>query len=106
MRMIEGHPRPAFRSGMARIKETLVFLLALPFLGGSLSAAPRTPTITLLYTTAETTTSAAVVWNTNIASDSLLQYSVSNPIPPNAPQVYVATAVTYHEIDLTGLTPC
>jgi hypothetical protein len=92
---------------MTMIQRSIVVLLALPLLGGSLSAAPggRTPTITQLYTTAETTTSAAVVWNTNIASDSLLQYSLSNPIPANAPQVYVATAVTYHEIDLTGLTP-
>jgi len=92
---------------MTMIQKSMVVLLALLLPAVPLSAAPggRSPTITLVYTTAETTTSAAVVWNTNIASDSFLQYSLSNPIPANAPQVYVATAVTYHEIDLTGLTP-
>src|SRR6266542_3404528 len=105
MKMIEGHPRQASRASMTGIKETLIVLLALPFFGGSLSAAPRIPTITLVYTTGETTTESAVVWDTNIASDSLLRYSLINPVPNNAPQVYVATAVTYHEIDLTGLTP-
>src|SRR5687767_4997111 len=81
-------------------------LLASCVLAAPLSAAPaRTPTITLLYTTAETSTSAEVVWNTNVASDSRLQYSTSNPIPANAPQVYMATPVSVHEIQLDGLTP-
>ena len=46
-----------------------------------------------------------VIWNTSTASDSLLQYSTSNPVPANAPQVYLGTAVTLHEIPLAGLTP-
>src|SRR5574341_1480287 len=66
---------------------------------------PRTLKITQIYTTAETTTSAAVVWNTNIASDSLLQYSTSNPVPAYAPQAYLASQVTFHDIELGGLTP-
>ena len=70
-----------------------------------LSAPARAPKITLVYTTAETSTSAAVVWNTNTASDSLLQYSTTNPVPGSAPQVYVSTQVTYHDIPLSGLTP-
>src|SRR6266540_2885395 len=102
---METWPRSCRNLGMTMIQKSMVVLLALLLPAVPLSAAPRIPTITLLYTTAETTTSAAVVWNTNIASDSLLQYSLINPIPANAPQVYVATAVTYHEIDLTGLTP-
>src|SRR6266540_7303167 len=101
----DGNEMKRIEDGMMIQKVFVLLALLLPAV--PLSAAPggRSPTITLVYTTAETTTSAAVVWNTNIASDSLLQYSLSNPIPANAPQVYVATAVTYHEIDLTGLTP-
>jgi hypothetical protein len=76
-------------------------LLAVP-----LAAAPaRSPTITLVYTTAETSTSAAVVWNTNVASDSLLQYSTRFPVPADAPRIYVATPVTVHDFELQGLTP-
>jgi hypothetical protein len=71
----------------------------------SLDARPRRLTMTLVYTTAETSTSAAVVWNTNVASDSLVQYSTTNPIPPSAPTLYSASLVTYHEFDLTGLSP-
>lgn len=80
--------------------------LALVLLEASMLAAPvRAPKITLAYTTAETSTSAAVVWNTNVNSDSLVQYSTTNPVPASASQVYVATPVTYHEIPLSGLTP-
>src|SRR5688572_2285660 len=72
----------------------------------SVAAAPaKAPKITLVYATGETSTSASVVWNTNTASDSLLQYSTSSPIAGNAPQVYVATPVTLHDIPLAGLTP-
>jgi hypothetical protein len=71
----------------------------------TLDARPRRPAITLVYTTAETSTSAAVVWNTNVASDSLLQYSTTNPIPPSAPSLYSADLATYHEFELTGLAP-
>jgi len=46
-----------------------------------------------------------VVWNTNVASDSLLQYSTTHPIPAGAPRVYVPTPVTVHDIQLEGLTP-
>ena len=73
---------------------------------GSTPAPPaRTPVITLFYVTAETTTSAEVYWNTNIASDSLLQYSTIYPVPAQAPQVYLPGQVTLHQISLTGLTP-
>jgi hypothetical protein len=93
------------QGGKQMLKMITVPLFIL-LLGVSLSAAPaRAPGITLVYTTAETSTSAAVVWNTNTASDSLLQYSTSNPVPGSAPQVYVATQVTYHDISLSGLTP-
>ena len=84
----------------------MVAPLALPLLVISLSAAPaRAPKITQVYTTAETSTSAEVIWNTNTATDSLLQYSTSNPVPASATQVYVASQVTLHEIPLAGLTP-
>jgi hypothetical protein len=88
------------------MKKMMSVTLTLFLLGVTMSAAPaRAPKITLIYTTAETSTSVAVVWNTNIASDSLLQYSTSNPVPASAPQVFVATQVTDHEIPLNGLTP-
>lgn len=80
--------------------------LTLPLLVVSMSGAPsRAPKITQAYSTAETSTSAAVVWNTNVASDSLLLYSTSNPVPANAPQVFSANPVTVHDFTLTGLTP-
>ena len=66
---------------------------------------PRLPIITQLYTTAETSTSATVVWNTNVAADSLLHYGTSLPLPPGAPHVYRPAPVTVREIELTGLTP-
>ena len=66
----------------------IVVVLVLPLSGVSLSAAPaRAPKITLVYTTAETSSSAEVVWNTRTASDSLLQYSTTNPVPAQASQV-------------------
>jgi hypothetical protein len=75
-------------------------------MSGAAGAPPkRALRITLVYTTAETTTSAAVVWNTNVPSDSLLQYSTSHPVPASAPTVYGASQVTYHDIPLAGLTP-
>ena len=72
-----------------------------------MSAAPpaKAPKITLVYTTAETSMSADVIWNTSTASDSLLQYSTSNPVPAQAPQVYAPNQVTFHQITLAGLTP-
>lgn len=88
------------------IRKCLAGALTLPLLGVSMLAAPaRAPGITLVYTTAETSTSVAVIWNTNVASDSLLQYGTNNPVPGSAAQVYVATQVSYHEIPLSGLTP-
>lgn len=92
-----------------RLKEfhkCIALMLALFLSDASVFSAPaRAPRITLFYTTAETSTSVAVVWNTNTASDSLVQYSTSNPVPGSAPQVYVGTHATYHEIPLSGLTP-
>ena len=89
-----------------RILNYLVISLELPLLVVSTVAAPaRAPKITQLYTTAETSTSAEVVWNTNTASDSLLQYSTTNPVPAQAAQVYLPNQATVHEIPLTGLTP-
>lgn len=97
--------RQVFRF-MTRIRKFLAGALAIPLLGVTMSAGPaRTPRITLVYTSAETSTSASVTWNTNTPSDSLLQYSTSNPVPASATQVYVATQVSYHEIPLSGLTP-
>ena len=94
----------AFR--VRTIYRYLVVPLALQFLGISLSAAPaRAPKITLVNATAETATTVSIIWNTNTASDSLLQYSTSNPVPANATQVYVATPVTLHDFPLAGLTP-
>jgi hypothetical protein len=88
------------------MERLLSVVLALVLSGASMSAAPaRAPKITQIYTTAETSTSAAVVWNTNVSSDSLLQYSTTNPVPASAPQVYVSTQVTYHEIQLSALDP-
>jgi hypothetical protein len=74
---------------------------------GASGAAPtkRAPRITLLYTTAETTTSAAIVWNTDVAADSRVQYSTTTPIPESAPTSYSAHQVTYHEFTLSGLAP-
>lgn len=89
-----------------KLRKYIVITLALSLSGVSLAAPPaRAPQITLIYTTAETSSSAEVVWNTNTASDSLLQYSTSNPVPAGAAQVYVPTQVTTHEIPLAGLTP-
>lgn len=89
-----------------RIRKCLAAALTLPLLGVTMLAAPpRAPRITLVYTTAETSTSAEVIWNTNVPSDSLLQYGTSNPVPAGALQVYVPSQVTYHEIPLSGLTP-
>jgi hypothetical protein len=91
---------------MTTIPRSIVVAVALALLAVPLSAAPaRSLAITLHYTTAETSTSAAVVWNTNLASDSLLQYSTTTPIPADAPRIYVATPATYHEVQLAGLTP-
>lgn len=88
------------------IHRSALFLLASHLLATSVAAAPaHAPTITLVYTTAETSTSAAVVWNTNVASDSLLQYSTRYPVPADAPRIYVATPVTVHDFDLQGLAP-
>lgn len=88
-----------------RIRNYIALALVLPLLTVSIQAAPRTLKITLLYDTAETADSATVVWDTNIAADSLLQYSNINPVPAGAPQVYSANQTTVHEIHLAGLTP-
>jgi hypothetical protein len=79
--------------GVAMFLEVLVF------------AAPKTTRITQLYTTAETSTSAQIVWNTTTATDSLLQYSTTNPVPASAPQIYKSSQVTLHQIELSGLAP-
>ena len=89
-------------------KYTVVALMAGSLVvstSGAGAPAARKLRITQVYATAETTTSAAVVWNTNVASDSLLQYSTSNPVPPSAPTLFSASQVTYHEFELAGLTP-
>lgn len=89
-----------------RLRKYIVITLALSLSGVSLAAPQaRAPQITLVYTTAETSSSAEVVWNTSTASDSLLQYSTISPVPAGAAQVYIPTAVTVHEIPLAGLTP-
>lgn len=87
------------------MKKCVVLSLVVASFGTSIRGAPRTLKITQSYATAETADSVSVVWNTNIAADSLLQYSNSNPVPAGAPQVYSANQVTYHEIQLAGLTP-
>jgi hypothetical protein len=80
--------------------------LALLLLAISLSAAPvRAPRVTAVYSSAETSSSATVVWNTSVASDSLLQYSTSNPVPASATQVYSSSQVTVHSVPLAALTP-
>ena len=95
-----------FTFRLKAIHQCIVVVLALPTFGAPLLAAPaRAPKITLIYTTAETSSSAEVVWNTDTAADSLLQYSTSNPVPAQAPQVYIPTQLTLHEIPLAGLTP-
>jgi hypothetical protein len=96
------------RSSRSGKRRTVMLAAALlpALLSAALSAAPaRLPRITLLYTTAETTTTASVVWNTDAASDSSIQYSTSSPIPSSAPRLYAAAQVTYHEFALTGLAP-
>jgi len=103
--------RGVFTFSITRIHKYIVVPLALASLAVSMSGAaviaapPKALKITQVYTTEETTTSASVVWNTNTASDSLLQYSTSNPVPAFAPQVYSASQVTLHNIQLSGLTP-
>jgi hypothetical protein len=88
-----------------RIRHYIALALVLPLLAVSIRGASRTVKITLVYATAETADSATVVWNTNIAADSLLQYSNVNPVPAGAPQIYSANQVTVHEIPLAALTP-
>ena len=58
---------------MRRLQKYLAASLVVPFLAVSILSAPRTLKITQFYATAETTNSVTVVWNTNIAADSLLQ---------------------------------
>lgn len=95
-----------FSFRLKTIQRYIVIPLTLPLLGVSLSAAPaRAPKITQVYATAETSTSASVIWNTSTAADSLLQYSTSESVPSNATQVYVPTQVTLHNFPLVGLTP-
>jgi hypothetical protein len=88
--------------------------IVVPLMAGSLGVsmsgaagapATRGPRIIQVYATAETATSAEVVWNTDVASDSLLQYSTINPVPASAPTLYSASQVTYHDFELAGLTP-
>lgn len=91
---------------LKRIHKYLVVPLAVPLLGASILAAPaRAPKITQVYTTAETSTSAEVIWTTSTGADSLLQYSTSNPVPASAPQIYMGSQVTAHQVQLAGLTP-
>lgn len=92
-------------SNISRLQRYIAVPLILPLLGVSILSAPRTLKITQFYATAETSNSVTVVWNTNIAADSLLQYSTSNPIPTNAPQLSSANQVAFHEFQLTGLAP-
>jgi hypothetical protein len=103
------HCSGIFAASIRPIHKHLFVPLLFTILGMSTAAvaAPgnRAPTITLVYATAETTTSASVVWNTNVASDSHVQYSTNNPIPASAPARSSAALVTYHEFSLTGLTP-
>jgi hypothetical protein len=87
------------------IRKLIALLLVLPLLGVSIRGAPRTLKITLNYATAETASSATIVWNTSLAADSLLQYSNINPVPAGAPQVYSANQVTVHEVEAAALTP-
>ena len=87
------------------IRKYIALPLVFALLGVSIRGAPRTLKITLSYATAETADSVEVVWNTNIAADSLLQYSNTNPVPAGAPQVYSANQTTFHDIQLAGLTP-
>jgi hypothetical protein len=93
-------------SSVVRRIRTHVVLLLLLALPGVLTLGAQHPLkITQLYATAETATSATIVWNTNVAADSLLQYSNTNPVPAGAQQTYSASQVTLHEIPLAGLTP-
>ena len=79
-----------------------VSLLLLP--GIPCWAAPsRPPTIVLVYATAETTTSAEVVWNTDVVSDSLVQYSIFDPVPTDAPRIYLPAPVGVPQVPLEGL---
>lgn len=89
----------------SRIRKYIALMLVLPLLGVSIRAAPRTLKITQIYATAQTADSATVVWNTNLAADSLLQYSTINPVPAGAPQVFSANQTTVHEVPLAALMP-
>ena len=92
------------RTAMTRVS----FVVALAWwLGAPLWAAPtRTPTILQTYATAETTSSVEVVWNTDVSSDSLVQYSSTHAVPPaDAPRVYSPSQVSVHQVQLEGLLP-
>ena len=91
---------------LRNLHKCIAVMLSLSLWGVPMSAAPaKAPRITQVSTTAETSMSAEVIWNTSTASDSLLQYSTSNPVPAQAPQIYSGSPVTTHEIPLTGLAP-
>lgn len=91
---------------LRNLHKCIAVMLSFFLWGVSMSAAPaKAPRITQVYATAETSMSAEVIWNTSTASDSLLQYSTINPVPAQAPQIYLGNHVTTHEIPLTGLTP-
>jgi hypothetical protein len=81
--------------------------LALAVLAAPVAAAPppQPPTITLHYATGETSTSVLVVWNTNVAADSFLEFSTTTPIPPGSREYYRPEPVTVREYELTGLMP-
>ena len=80
--------------------------MLLPLLSASIGAAPpKTLKIVQIYATAEAATSAQIVWNTNVSSDSLVQYSTINPVPAQATQIYLASQVTLHEVPLASLSP-
>lgn len=80
-------------------------LFASSMSAGAGAPAARKLQIVQVYATAETSTSTSVVWNTNIAADSLIQYSTSTPIPASAPALHSAAQATYHEVPLGGLEP-
>src|SRR5690349_17484943 len=68
-------------------------------------AAPSTPRISQVQTSAVSAGSVRISWTTDVTSDSLVSYGTSSPLPSNAPQVFLANAVTNHSIQLNDLSP-
>ncbi len=79
-----------------------VAILALNFQTASAAGAPH---ISAVQANNISSSSVQIHWTTDVATDSLIQYSTSNPVPANASQIFSGSLVTSHDFGLIDLTP-